>query len=203
MFELYRNDKFVLYYENQNHISGFTHLLNFQNLSTGERTGMWVDPTNTITDPKLLEKILNLEYLKTELEPDAYAHEVACFIETLMQNASYTCLEITSLAKDILKHHKNPQELYHTLSNIDLSYIRNEDQNRFHNLVEMQKAVAAFVKTLRDYIVGLLGILITAEDAQASKSSLNRFGAFADARGTGEEDLDAGKTFTLSPQLNN
>lgn len=61
----------------------------------------------------------------------------------------------------------------------------------------MQKAVAEFVETLRDYIVGLLGILITAEDAQASISSLNRFGAFAHAGGTAVEDLDAGKTFTL------
>lgn len=197
MFELYRNDKFVLYYENQNHKSGFTHLLNFQNLSTGKRTGMWVDPTDTSTDPKLLEKILKLEHLKTELEPDAYAHEVACFIETLIQNAGYTCLEISNLAKDILKHHKNPHELYHTLSKIDLSYIRSEDQNRFHNLVEMQKAVAEFIETLRDYIVGLLGILITAEEAQASVSTLNRYGAFAHAGGNAEKDLDVSNTFTL------
>lgn len=77
-----------------------------------------------MTDPKLLEKILKLEHLKTELEPDAYAHEVACFIETLIQNSGYSCLEISSLSKDILKHHKNTHELYHTLSNIDLSYIR-------------------------------------------------------------------------------
>ena len=46
---------------------------------------MWVDPTDTITDPKLLEKILKLEHLKTKLEPDAYAHEVACSTDLIIR----------------------------------------------------------------------------------------------------------------------
>lgn len=189
MVELYRNDKFVLYYINENHKSGFTHLLTFQDLSTDKRTGMWVDPTYTSTDPKLLEKILRLDRLKNELQSDEYVHEVACFIETLIQNGGYTCLEISSLAKDILKHHRNPHELHHTLSNIDLSYIRSEDQNRFHDIVEMKRAVAGFIATLREFIVGLLGILIITNDAQASVSTLNRIGTFAHVEEVVEDTL--------------
>ena len=184
-----------MYYKNENHQSGVTHLLTFQSLTTDKRVGMWVDPTNTSTDPKFLEKILRLERLKMELQPDAYAQEVADFIETLIQNGGYTCLEISSLAKDILKQHKNPHELHHTLSNIDLSYIRTEDKERFLDILEMKQAVTAFIETLREYIVGLLGILITAEDAQASTSNLNIFGTFAHAGAAVESVLDTGNTF--------
>lgn len=194
MFELYRNDKFVLSYENKNHKSGFTHLLNFKNLLTGECTGMWVDPSDTSTDPKLLDKILRLEQL-TDMESDAYTHEVACFIETLIKNAGSTCLEISSLAKDILQHHKEPQKLYHTINNIDLSYIRNEDSSNFDNLIEMKKAVASFVETLMEYIAGLLRKVTQSEDAQAS-SSLNKFGTFAHNSGA-EEELGKGETSKL------
>ena len=42
---------------------------------------------------------------------------------------------------------------------------------------------------LRDYIVGLLGILITPEDAEASKLNVYSLWAFADAGGTAVEDL--------------
>lgn len=107
-----------MYYINKNNDTKLTHLLRVENLSTGKTTDMWVDPTNTSTDPKLLEKILRLQDLKDSSDEDTYRHEVACFIETLIKNAGFTCLEISSLMKDMLKH-QNPQQLFETINNLD------------------------------------------------------------------------------------
>ncbi|WP_454783735.1 hypothetical protein [Legionella sp. WA2024007413] len=158
MFELYKNNHYVMYYENQNNSSGPTHLLTVKCLATNKTTGMWVDPTGTSTDAKLLDKILRLEELKKTLNQDSYEHEVACFIEKLIENGGYTCLEISSLMKDALKHHKDPQHLFETIKNIDVSYIRNEDHHRFHNIQEMRNAVAGFIRTLTEFICTVLSI---------------------------------------------
>ncbi len=45
MFELYKNNEFLLYYENKNNTKTVTHRLAFKNLLTGKKTGMWLDPT--------------------------------------------------------------------------------------------------------------------------------------------------------------
>ncbi|PWY54067.1 hypothetical protein DGG96_18880 [Legionella qingyii] len=119
---------------------------------------MWVDPTHTSTDAKLLDKILRLQLLKQTLTQDAYEHEVACFIERLIENGGYTCLEISSLMKDALRHHKDPQHLFETIKNVDVSYIRNEDIDRFHNIQEMKNSVAEFIKTLTEFIGNLLSV---------------------------------------------
>ncbi|WP_131794651.1 hypothetical protein [Fluoribacter gormanii] len=156
MFEIYKNNHFVMYYENLNKSFGFTHSLTVKNLLTNETTGMWVDPTHTSTDAKLLDKILRLQQLKETMTQDEYEHEVACFIERLIENGGYTCLEISSLMKDALKHHKDPQHLLETIKNVDVSYIRNQDIDRFHNIQEMKNAVAGFIKTLTEVICNLL-----------------------------------------------
>ncbi|WP_454780765.1 hypothetical protein [Legionella sp. WA2022007384] len=158
MFEIYKNNQFVMYYENQNNSSGPTHLLNVKNLATNKITAMWVDPTYTSTDAKLLEKIIRLQALKETLTQDKYEHEVACFIEKLIENGGYTCLEISSLMNEALKHHKNPQQLFETINNIDVSYVRHEDLHMFHNVEEMRTAVAGFIKTLTEFICNLLSI---------------------------------------------
>ncbi|KTD01352.1 hypothetical protein OQJ19_15545 [Fluoribacter gormanii] len=158
MFEIYKNNHFVMYYENLNKSFGFTHSLTVKNLLTNETTGMWVDPTHTSTDAKLLDKILRLQQLKETMTQDEYEHEVACFIERLIENGGYTCLEISSLMKDALKHHKDPQHLLETIKNVDVSYIRNQDIDRFHNIQEMKNAVAGFIKTLTEFICNLLSL---------------------------------------------
>ncbi|KTD82176.1 hypothetical protein [Legionella waltersii] len=158
MFEIYQDNEFVLYYTNENNSTGFTHLLRVKNFSTGKTTGIWVDPSHTSTDSKLLDKILRLKDIKNNSDEDTYRHEVACFIETLIKNTGYTCLEISSLAKSVLKHHKNPQQLLETINNIDLSYLRAKDKEHFQSVQEMKIAVAGFVKVLAEFICNLLGI---------------------------------------------
>ncbi len=77
--------------------------------------------------------------------------------------------------------YQRPVQLHETVCNIDLSYIRHEDKERFENIEEMRQAVAGFVATLKNFIVGLLGILITTEDARKSVSmahSIGKFGLF-------------------------
>ncbi|MCW8400824.1 hypothetical protein OQJ26_18740 [Legionella sp. PATHC038] len=158
MFELFKNDQFVLYYENENNSSGLTHALEVKDLSTGKTTGMWIDPKGTSTCPNFLDKVLKLQSLKGSLDQEAYDHEVACFIESLIANGGYSSLQISSLMKDALKHHKNPQHLLDTIQNVDLSYLRHEDKERFQSIHEMRNAVAGFIKTLTDFVCNLLSI---------------------------------------------
>jgi hypothetical protein len=185
MFSIYKYAKFELSYENQGNKSGFTHLLTVKDLSTGKSTGMWIDPTesSSANQTNSLLQIESLQKLKGSVDDTEYNHQVACFIESLIANGGYSCLEISSLMKDVLKHHKNPQKLYNTISNLDLSYIRNADIGRFFDIEEMQKAVADFVAVLKEAITGLLGIMITAEDAMASRSGLIANSTFPPAPG--------------------
>ncbi|MBP6918690.1 MAG: hypothetical protein KBB94_07225 [Legionellaceae bacterium] len=180
-FEILRNDEFVLFYIDEKNSQGFTHLLKIQDLSTGKTEGMWIDPTGTKTDARFLEKVQHLEQLKRNSNEIIYNQAVAVFIEDLIANAGYSSLKISCLARSALKAHPNPVQLHETVCNIDLSYIRHEDKERFENIEEMRQAVASFVATLKAFIVGLLGILITAEDARASTSrvlSVGNFGIF-------------------------
>ncbi len=180
-FEIQRNEEFVLSYIDEKNSKGVTHLLRIQDLSTGKTEGMWIDPTGTQTDDRFLEKVQHLEQLKRNSNQIIYNQAVAVFIENLIANAGYSSLKISCLARSALKAHPNPVQLHETLCNIDLSYIRHEDTERFKNIEEMREAVAGFLATLKDFIVGLLGILITAEDAQASASmahSIGNFGVF-------------------------
>ncbi|KTC82656.1 hypothetical protein [Legionella cherrii] len=158
MFEIFKNDQFVLYYKNENNSSGFTHLLQVKDLSTGKTTGMWIDPTGTSTCSNFLDKVLKLQSLKGSLDQEAYDHEVACFIERLIANGGYSSLQISSLMKDALKHHKNPQHVLDTIQNLDLSYLRHEDKERFQSIHEMRNEVAGFIKTLTDFVCKLLSI---------------------------------------------
>lgn len=158
MFEIFKNDQFVLCYKNENNSSGFTHLLEVKDLSTDKTTGMWIDPTGTSTCSNFLDKVLKLQSLKGSLDQEAYDHEVACFIESLIANGGYSSLQISSLMKDALKHHKNPQHLLDTIQNVDLSYLRHEDMERFQSIDEMRNAVAGFIKTLTDFVCNLLSI---------------------------------------------
>jgi len=160
---------------------GFTHLLQIQDLSTGKTEGMWIDPTGSKSDPRTLDKVRHLEQLKTDNNEIIYNQAVAVFIEELIANGGYSSLKISCLVRSALKAHPNPVQLHETVCNIDLSYIRHEDKERFENIEEMRQAVAGFVATLKNFIVGLLGILITTEDARKSVSmahSIGKFGLF-------------------------
>ena len=181
-FEIQRNEEFVLFYMDEKNSQGFTHLLQIQDLSTGKTEGMWIDPTGSKSDPRTLDKVRHLEHLKTDNNEIIYNQAVAVFIEDLIANAGYSSLKISCLARSALKAHPNPVQLHETVCNIDLSYIRPEDKERFENIENMREEVAGFLATLKDFIVGLLGILITAEDARASAStahSIGNFGVFS------------------------
>jgi hypothetical protein len=146
-FELYRSEQFVLYYENQ--------MLIFQNFSiTADSTGIWIDHTHRM----VLDEILILDHLKNKLQCTEYAHTVACLMETLIQTADCGLLKIASLAKDILKHHKNPNQLHQTLS-------------RMVSLVGSDSA--EYVATLREYIAG--GNTIVARNSIPLLSRVWRF----------------------------
>lgn len=186
-FEIYRNEEFVLFYTNEGHLKGVTHLLQVQNLSTGKTTGMWIDPTGIETNSRFLQKVQHLEQLKSVGNETSYNQAVAVFIEALIATAGYSSLEIASWTRTALKFHPDPTQLDNTVRNMDLSYIRHEDRDRFANIEEMRQAVAGFVETLKSFIVGLLGILITAEDAQASVSivpSVRNFSIFQETDDT-------------------
>ena len=181
-FEIQRNEEFVLFYMDEKNSQGFTHLLQIQDLSTGKTEGMWIDPTGSKSDPRTLDKVRHLEQLKTDNNEIIYNQAVAVFIEELIANGGYSSLKISCLARSALKAHPNPVQLHETVCNIDLSYIRPEDKERFENIENMREEVAGFLATLKDFIVGLLGILITAEDARASAStahSIGNFGVFS------------------------
>ncbi|MCW8409613.1 hypothetical protein OQJ13_11590 [Legionella sp. PATHC035] len=196
MFEIFKNEQFVLYYKNENKSSGFTHLLEVKDLSKGKTTGMWIDPTGTSTCSNFLDKVLKLQSLKGSLDQQAYDHEVACFIERLIANGGYSSLQISSLMKDALKHHKDPQHLLDTIKNVDLSYLRHEDKERFQSIDEMRTSVAGFIKTLTDFVCELLSI---PSDVSVA-SLLTRFTIYQNPVSDSEndqEELTSGKSLSL------
>jgi hypothetical protein len=152
--ELYSNNHCMLHYQNQTLI--------FQHRLFDIQISMWIHQAKT----EIIGKILELRRLKNELQPKAYAHEVACFIEMLIQTARSAPLRMASLAKDILTHHNDPHRLHALLTTM-----------------QYREADAEYVNTLRAFIVGRLGILITEADARASVSGLHQFGTFARASG--------------------
>lgn len=61
-----------------------------------------------------------------------YNHEVACFIENFIKDRGQSALKISALAKDILKHHKDPQALSEGLNRNELSFFQtSETQKEF------------------------------------------------------------------------
>ncbi|MDP1603188.1 MAG: hypothetical protein Q8M03_07980 [Legionella sp.] len=159
MFEIYRTAEFVLYCENKDSDLNYTHVLRFQDLSTGMFKSLWINDFRA--------EIQNLQQSKNILQPDEYNHEVACFIENRIKTGGLlSSLEIASSLKDILRHHKNPQALYDTLNNIPLSdpFLVNSKPRRN----EKGKLVRTLelVKSLKEFICNSFTIVNSGQDLE-------------------------------------